>query len=106
MEIDGEGNTYLYKSKHRRTPSHTLTANLRQEAAKFRGNIEHARKSDAYVFKKFQDHQQFIVKLSGTQVPFHMLLLTMNSKMSYLFFLPLPILKEQGHKSCKLSNNL
>eukprot|EP01114_Cavostelium_apophysatum_P013019 TRINITY_DN3067_c0_g1_i3.p1 TRINITY_DN3067_c0_g1~~TRINITY_DN3067_c0_g1_i3.p1 ORF type:complete len:562 (-),score=185.11 TRINITY_DN3067_c0_g1_i3:92-1777(-) len=49
-----------------RTPSHTLTANLRQEAAKFKGNFDHARKSDTYVLKKFQDHQQFIVKLSGS----------------------------------------
>jgi hypothetical protein len=51
-----------------RTPSHTLTINLRQEIAKYKGNIEHARKSDAYVMKKFQDHQQFIVKLSSTAV--------------------------------------
>jgi hypothetical protein len=50
------------------TPSHTLTANLRQELAKFKGNMDHARKSDAYVMKKFQDHQQFIVKLSSSVV--------------------------------------
>jgi len=53
-------------TRWQRTPSHTLTANLRQESAKFRGNFDHARKSDAYVMKKFQDNQQFMVKLSGS----------------------------------------
>jgi len=50
-----------------RTPSHTLTPQLRQESAKFLQNIEHARKSDAFVIKRFNDQQQFIAKLSGTQ---------------------------------------
>jgi programmed cell death 6-interacting protein len=51
-----------------RTPSHTLTANLRQEAARFKGNIDHARKSDSFILKKFQDHQQYIVLLTGSKV--------------------------------------
>lgn len=54
-----------YAARWQRTPSHTLTANLRQEAAKFRGNVDHARKSDSFIMKKFQDHQQYIIKLTG-----------------------------------------
>jgi programmed cell death 6-interacting protein len=57
-----------YGVKWQRTPSHTLTMNLRQEAAKYKENIDHARKSDSFVGKKFSDHQQFITKLGASQV--------------------------------------
>jgi len=43
-----------------RPPSHALTAALRQEAAKYRSNIEHAQKSDSYVRQKFEEHGPFI----------------------------------------------
>eukprot|EP01094_Clydonella_sp_ATCC50884_P028645 TRINITY_DN865_c0_g1_i2.p1 TRINITY_DN865_c0_g1~~TRINITY_DN865_c0_g1_i2.p1 ORF type:complete len:840 (-),score=251.45 TRINITY_DN865_c0_g1_i2:138-2582(-) len=50
-----------------RTPSHTLTGNLRQEASKYRLNVEHATKSDAYIQRKFDDHAQMFSRLSGTR---------------------------------------
>eukprot|EP01119_Soliformovum_irregulare_P009995 TRINITY_DN2416_c0_g1_i1.p1 TRINITY_DN2416_c0_g1~~TRINITY_DN2416_c0_g1_i1.p1 ORF type:complete len:831 (-),score=256.75 TRINITY_DN2416_c0_g1_i1:39-2456(-) len=65
-EQDDEAMRSQYSQRWSRTPSHTLTANLRQELAKFRGNIDHARKSDGYVLKKFQEHQQYVVKLTGS----------------------------------------
>eukprot|EP01104_Vermistella_antarctica_P017413 TRINITY_DN616_c1_g2_i1.p1 TRINITY_DN616_c1_g2~~TRINITY_DN616_c1_g2_i1.p1 ORF type:complete len:789 (-),score=198.80 TRINITY_DN616_c1_g2_i1:93-2459(-) len=55
-----------FGAKWTRTPSHTLTHNIRQEASKYNSNIEHAQKSDSFVRKKFVDHQQFITKLSGS----------------------------------------
>jgi hypothetical protein len=51
-----------------RTPSHTLTANLRQEAAKFQMNIEHATKSDSFVRRKYDEHRPILGKLAGGPV--------------------------------------
>lgn len=44
-----------------------MTAGLRQEIAKFSQYLEQGQKSDSYVFKKFRDHEQFIVKLGSTE---------------------------------------
>jgi len=56
-----------YGSRWFRTPSHTLTLNLRQDAAKYKGHVDHARKSNDIVHKKFQEYQQYLLKMSGTQ---------------------------------------
>lgn len=65
---ESEDNTLrqTYGDKWNRTPSHTLTGNLRQEALKYQGNLEHARKSDQYIKKKLTDNEQLITLLSGT----------------------------------------
>ena len=51
-----------------RTPSHTLTTSLRQEASKYRLNVEHAVKSDAYIQRKFDDNARMLTTLSGSRV--------------------------------------
>lgn len=56
-----------FGSRWTRTPSHTLTANLRQEASKHRLNGDHAKKSDAYIQRKFDDHAAMFARLSGTR---------------------------------------
>lgn len=52
-------------SRWTRTPSHTLTGSLRQEAAKYRGHIEHAGKSDSFITTKWKDHGASIQLLAG-----------------------------------------
>jgi len=56
-------NNHSYTS----TPSHTLTANLRQEAQKYFGNVEHARKSDEFVKQKLKLNADGINKLTWPQ---------------------------------------
>jgi len=51
-----------------RTPSHTLTANLRQEAQKSVGHVNHARKSDEFVKQKLRSHAEPITKLTWPAV--------------------------------------
>jgi programmed cell death 6-interacting protein len=53
-----------YHDRWNRTPSHTLTAHLRQEAAKHAGNLEHARKSDEFVKQKLKASADAINKLT------------------------------------------
>eukprot|EP01116_Phalansterium_solitarium_P014787 TRINITY_DN3260_c3_g2_i1.p1 TRINITY_DN3260_c3_g2~~TRINITY_DN3260_c3_g2_i1.p1 ORF type:complete len:766 (-),score=162.48 TRINITY_DN3260_c3_g2_i1:621-2918(-) len=57
-----------------RTPSHTLTAQLRQELAQFAEKIEHARKSDDLVFSKYKQHEAWLVRLSATRSQLQQLL--------------------------------
>jgi translation initiation factor 2 beta subunit (eIF-2beta)/eIF-5 len=52
-------------SRWTRTPSHTITLTLRQEAAKYRGHIEHAAKSDGFIATKWKDHGGNIALLAG-----------------------------------------
>eukprot|EP01117_Protostelium_nocturnum_P017320 TRINITY_DN7038_c0_g1_i1.p1 TRINITY_DN7038_c0_g1~~TRINITY_DN7038_c0_g1_i1.p1 ORF type:complete len:805 (+),score=310.62 TRINITY_DN7038_c0_g1_i1:178-2592(+) len=66
-ERDDSAMRNQYGSRWSRTPSHTLTANLMQEANKYRGNMDHARKSDALLTKQFKDHQHWITQLGATQ---------------------------------------
>jgi programmed cell death 6-interacting protein len=53
-----------FGNRWNRTPSHALTAALRQEAQKFIGNLEHARKSDDFVRQKLRTNADAINKLS------------------------------------------
>lgn len=52
------------KEKWTRSPSHALTLNIRQEISKFKGNLEHARKSDNLVKTKYQDVEDMLRKLT------------------------------------------
>ena len=53
-----------------RTPSHALTANLRQEAQKHKADLEHAIKSDAYIKTKLIENQMAIDLLAQDEVCF------------------------------------
>jgi programmed cell death 6-interacting protein len=63
--LDAEEERDRSQAGGRRTPSHTLNSRLRQEAAKHTSNMEHARKSDALVAKRFEDAQADLVQLSS-----------------------------------------
>eukprot|EP01105_Mastigella_eilhardi_P021503 TRINITY_DN520_c0_g1_i1.p1 TRINITY_DN520_c0_g1~~TRINITY_DN520_c0_g1_i1.p1 ORF type:complete len:663 (-),score=163.95 TRINITY_DN520_c0_g1_i1:994-2937(-) len=52
--------------KWTRTPSHTLTAGLRQETLKYKGNWEHATKSDTYVLSKWDNVKRYVELLAGS----------------------------------------
>jgi programmed cell death 6-interacting protein len=64
--LDAEEERDRSQAGGRRTPSHTLNSRLRQEAAKHASNMEHARKSDALVAKRFDDVQADLVQLSSS----------------------------------------
>lgn len=53
-----------FGNRWNRTPSHALTSALRQEAQKFIGNLDHARKSDEFVRQKLRANADSINKLS------------------------------------------
>ncbi|GAM29306.1 hypothetical protein SAMD00019534_124820 [Acytostelium subglobosum LB1] len=52
-------------STWRRTPSYTLTANLRQDLAKYQSNLQHSTKSDSHIRKKFEDAKHLIAALES-----------------------------------------
>jgi len=56
-----------YGPNWRRTPSHVLTAQIRNELAKYRGNLDHAAKSDEYVKQKFKANQPLLCQLNGPE---------------------------------------
>ena len=91
---DNEQMEERFGARWTRTPSHALTAQLREEANKyvhvvrvlqilvvivmncfcgdtmcvsnrFRANVEHARKSDAYIQRKFEGEEALLRKMSG-----------------------------------------
>lgn len=47
-----------------RTPSHMLTDQLRGEAQKHQGNLDHARKSDRFIASKLESGAEFLQRLS------------------------------------------
>jgi programmed cell death 6-interacting protein len=53
-----------YKNKWNRTPSHMLTDQLRGEAQKHQGNLDHARKSDRFIASKLESGAEFLQRLS------------------------------------------
>ena len=53
------------KEKWTRSPSHALTSAIRQEINKFKGNLDHARKSDALIRNKFKDAEDLLAKLAN-----------------------------------------
>jgi hypothetical protein len=52
-----------YGDLWRRTPSHLLNDRLREEGAKYRGNLTHSTKSDAFVRKKFSENEKMLIRL-------------------------------------------
>ncbi|EFA77580.1 ALG-2 interacting protein X [Heterostelium album PN500] len=54
-----------YGSSWYRTPSYTLTANLRQDLAKYQSNLQHSTKSDSHIKKKFDDAKPLIAALES-----------------------------------------
>ncbi|GAM20512.1 hypothetical protein SAMD00019534_036870, partial [Acytostelium subglobosum LB1] len=54
-----------YGPSWNRTPSHTLTSNLRQDLAKYQSNLQHSAKSDAHIRKKFDDARPLISALEN-----------------------------------------
>ena len=63
--LDAEEERDASQAQGRRTPSHTLNASLRQEAAKYTSNMEHARKSDALVKSRLEKAHAELLLLSG-----------------------------------------
>eukprot|EP01133_Synstelium_polycarpum_P011610 gene11610-13554_t len=54
-----------YDSAWHRTPSYTLTANLRTDLAKYTSNLQHSMKSDSFIRKKFDDSKHLIAALES-----------------------------------------
>jgi programmed cell death 6-interacting protein len=65
VTLDSEEERDRSQAGGRRTPSHALNSQLRQDAAKYASNMEHARKSDALIAKRFDDVQADLVQLSS-----------------------------------------
>ncbi|EGG16375.1 ALG-2 interacting protein X [Cavenderia fasciculata] len=64
-EEEDNGMRQQYQSAWHRTPSYTLTANLRQDLAKYTSNLSHSSKSDAFIRKKFEDAKSLIAALES-----------------------------------------
>eukprot|EP00009_Paramoeba_aestuarina_P000487 CAMPEP_0201515796 /NCGR_PEP_ID=MMETSP0161_2-20130828/7267_1 /ASSEMBLY_ACC=CAM_ASM_000251 /TAXON_ID=180227 /ORGANISM="Neoparamoeba aestuarina, Strain SoJaBio B1-5/56/2" /LENGTH=709 /DNA_ID=CAMNT_0047912719 /DNA_START=1 /DNA_END=2130 /DNA_ORIENTATION=+ len=66
-EADDQRQRELCGSSWKRTPSHMLTEKMREEGAKYRGNLEHSTKSDAFVKRQFTENEKMLFQLSGSQ---------------------------------------
>eukprot|EP01111_Echinosteliopsis_oligospora_P012082 TRINITY_DN4104_c0_g2_i1.p1 TRINITY_DN4104_c0_g2~~TRINITY_DN4104_c0_g2_i1.p1 ORF type:complete len:792 (-),score=268.84 TRINITY_DN4104_c0_g2_i1:83-2458(-) len=64
-EADDNEMRQKYGERWARTPSHTLTPTYRIEASKYKGHLEHAAKSDAFVKQKWTDHSPAVHTLCG-----------------------------------------
>ena len=65
-EADESALTNQYRGRWNRTPSHHLTVAQRQEILRHKGNLTHAKKSDAIVQKKLETHLTTLTALSGS----------------------------------------